>query len=155
MPGDYCRRTKRDDYREIPIDGEYCPAPKIGTAIADADIIISMNHFKGHEQAGFGGALKNLGMGCASVGGKLELHASSQPKVATENCIGCNICVKHCAHDAIHLNAERKAEIDYTKCVGLSLIHIFRITENITGFLHFPFRFSTFFLFFRPISIGK
>lgn len=109
---------KGTDYREIPIDGEYCPAPKIGTAIADADIIISMNHFKGHEQAGFGGALKNLGMGCASVGGKLELHASSQPKVATENCIGCNICVKHCAHDAIHLNAERKAEIDYTKCVG-------------------------------------
>ena len=103
---------KGTDYREIPIDGEYCPAPKIGTAIADADIIISMNHFKGHEQAGFGGALKNLGMGCASVGGKLELHASSQPKVATENCIGCNICVKHCAHDAIHLNAERKAEID-------------------------------------------
>ena len=85
---------KGTDYREIPIDGEYCPAPKIGTAIADADIIISMNHFKGHEQAGFGGALKNLGMGCASVGGKLELHASSQPKVATENCIGCNICVK-------------------------------------------------------------
>ena len=109
---------KGTDYREIPIDGEYCPAPKIGTAIADADIIISMNHFKGHEQAGFGGALKNLGMGCASVGGKLELHASSQPKVATENCIGCNICVKHCAHDAIHLNTERKAEIDYTKCVG-------------------------------------
>ena len=105
---------KGTDYREIPIDGEYCPAPKIGTAIADADIIISMNHFKGHEQAGFGGALKNLGMGCASVGGKLELHASSQPKVATENCIGCNICVKHCAHDAIHLNTERKAEIDYT-----------------------------------------
>lgn len=78
---------KGTDYREIPVDGEYCPAPKIGTAIADADIIISMNHFKGHEQAGFGGALKNLGIGCASVGGKLELHASSQPKVATENCI--------------------------------------------------------------------
>ena len=109
---------KGTDYREIPIDGEYCPAPKIGTAIADADIIISMNHFKGHEQAGFGGALKNLGMGCASVGGKLELHASSQPKVDIENCIGCNICVKHCAHDAIHLNAGRKAEIDYAKCVG-------------------------------------
>lgn len=50
---------KGTDYREIPIDGEYCPAPKIGTAIADADIIISMNHFKCHEQAGFGGALYN------------------------------------------------------------------------------------------------
>ncbi|HIY89120.1 MAG TPA: DUF362 domain-containing protein [Candidatus Bacteroides pullicola] len=110
---------KGTDYREVPIEGaEYCPAPKIGAAIVDADAIISMNHFKGHEQAGFGGALKNLGMGCASVGGKLELHASSQPKIVQENCIGCNICVKHCAHDAVHLNAGRRAEIDYTKCVG-------------------------------------
>ena len=68
---------KGTDCREIPLNGEYCAAPKIGTAIADADIIISMNHFKGHEQAGFGGALKNLGMGCASVAGKLELHSAS------------------------------------------------------------------------------
>lgn len=103
---------KGTDYREIPLNGEYCPAPKIGTAIADADIVISMNHFKGHEQAGFGGALKNLGMGCASVGGKLELHCASQPKIDVESCIGCNICVKHCAHDAVHLNTSRKAEID-------------------------------------------
>ena len=110
---------KGTDYREIPLpEAQYCPAPKIGTAIADADIIISMNHFKGHEQAGFGGALKNLGMGCASVGGKLELHASSQPKIQKDNCIGCNICVKHCAHRAIHLTTDRKAEIDYTRCVG-------------------------------------
>ncbi len=108
---------KGTDYREIEIDGKYCKAPKIGAAIADADIVISMNHFKGHEQAGFGGALKNLGMGSASVSGKLELHSASQPKINTDNCIGCNICVKHCAHDAIHLN-NRKAEIDYTKCVG-------------------------------------
>ena len=106
------------DYREIDIDGEYCNAPKIGAAVADADIVISMTHFKGHEQTGFGGTLKNLGMGCASVGGKLELHCAAQPVVKTENCRGCNICVKHCAHDAIHLNPERKAEIDYSKCVG-------------------------------------
>ena len=106
------------DYREIEIDGEYCKAPKIGAAVADADIVISMTHFKGHEQTGFGGTLKNLGMGCASVGGKLELHCAAQPVVKTENCRDCNICVKHCAHDAIHLNPERKAEIDYSKCVG-------------------------------------
>lgn len=106
------------DYREIEIDGEYCKAPKIGAAVADADIVISMTHFKGHEQTGFGGTLENLGMGCASVGGKLELHCAAQPVVKTENCRGCNICVKHCAHDAIHLNPERKAEIDYSKCVG-------------------------------------
>lgn len=110
--------VKGTDYREIEIDGQYCKAPKIGAAIADADIIISMNHFKGHEQAGFGGALKNLGMGCASVGGKLELHCASQPRIDTEACKGCNICVKHCAHDAIHLNNSRKAEIDYERCVG-------------------------------------
>lgn len=109
---------KGTDYREIDIDGEYCKAPKIGTAIADADIIISMNHFKGHEQTGFGGALKNLGMGCASVGGKLELHSASQPRIHTDHCKGCNICVKHCAHDAIHLDEAHKAVIDYEKCVG-------------------------------------
>ena len=109
---------KGTEYREIDIDGEYCKAPKIGSAVADADIILSMNHFKGHEQTGFGGALKNLGMGCASVGGKLELHSASQPKINTESCTGCKICVKNCRHDAIHINEDRKAEIDYAKCVG-------------------------------------
>ncbi len=109
---------KGTEYREIEINGQYCKAPKIGAAIADADIIISMNHFKGHEQTGFGGALKNLGMGCASVGGKMELHSASQPSINKENCKSCGICVKHCAHDAIHLNEAHKAEIDYIKCVG-------------------------------------
>ena len=110
---------KGTDCKEIPLkNGEYCKAPKIGTAIADADVIISMNHFKGHEQTGFGGALKNLGMGCASVGGKLELHSASQPRINIDNCKSCNICVKHCAHDAVHLNVNRKAEIDYEKCIG-------------------------------------
>jgi uncharacterized protein len=106
------------EYREIEINGKYCKAPKIGTAVADADIIISMSHFKGHEQTGFGGALKNLGMGCASVGGKMELHSASQPMINTQNCTSCGICVKYCAHDAVHLNADHKAEIDYGNCVG-------------------------------------
>jgi uncharacterized Fe-S center protein len=109
---------KGTDYREIRIDGEYCKSPKIGTAIADADIVISMNHLKGHEQSGFGGALKNLGMGSASVGGKLELHSASKPVVNRESCVGCNVCAKNCAHDAIHLENDRIASIDYRKCVG-------------------------------------
>ncbi|MDR2917407.1 MAG: DUF362 domain-containing protein [Tannerella sp.] len=109
---------KGTDYREIPLNGKYCKAPKVGVAIADSDMIISMNHFKGHEQTGFGGALKNIGMGSASVGGKLELHSSSKPVIEIDNCRSCNICVIHCAHDAVHLNADRKAEIDYDKCVG-------------------------------------
>jgi len=109
---------KGTDYREIPFPGKYCKAPKVGAAIVDADIIISLNHFKGHEQTGFGGALKNIGMGSASVGGKLELHSSSKPVINTANCKGCMICVTHCAHDAIHLNDAKKAVIDYEKCVG-------------------------------------
>jgi uncharacterized Fe-S center protein len=110
--------VKGADYRETLIHGEYCRAPKIGTGIADADIIVSMNHFKGHEQSGFGGALKNLGMGSASVAGKLELHSSSQPVVDLAECTGCRICEKYCAHDAIHVGGNRKAVIDYDKCVG-------------------------------------
>ena len=108
---------KGTDYKEVPAGGKYCQSPKIGAAVADADIIISMNHFKGHEQSGFGGALKNLGMGCASVGGKLELHSSSQPCIDEKNCIGCRICEKYCRHDAVKV-VDRKAVIDYDKCVG-------------------------------------
>ena len=108
---------KGTDYKEIELNGEYCKAPKIGAAIADADIVISMNHFKGHEQTGFGGALKNLGMGSASVGGKLELHSSSQPVINLENCIGCRICEKYCRHAAVTVTGG-KAHIDYGKCVG-------------------------------------
>ncbi len=106
------------DYREIEINGEYCKTAKIGSAIADADIVISMNHFKGHEQTGFGGALKNLGMGSACVMGKKEMHSSSTPNIETENCTGCSICVKSCRHDAIHLNKDKKAKINTAVCVG-------------------------------------
>ncbi len=69
--------------------GEYVQEAKIGHAIMDADIIISVNHFKGHEQAGFGGALKNLGMGCGSRAGKMEQHASGKPHVLEKLCTGC------------------------------------------------------------------
>ena len=108
---------KGTDYREIVIDGEYCKTAKIGTAIVDADVVISMNHFKGHEQAGFGGALKNLGMGAASRGGKLELHSGSQPRIKEHKCVGCSMCARHCAHGAISM-VDHKAVIDYSRCVG-------------------------------------
>lgn len=105
------------DERAIDVQGKYCAAPLIGSAIAEADIVISLNHFKGHEMAGFGGALKNLGMGSGSVAGKKEMHATAQPKVLEENCIGCKVCEKNCAHDAIHVT-DKKAAINYENCVG-------------------------------------
>jgi uncharacterized Fe-S center protein len=109
---------KGTDYHEIELNMEYCATAKIGSAIDDADVIISMNHFKGHEMTGFGGALKNLGMGCASVGGKLFLHSGASPEINEENCTGCNICVKNCAYDAISLDKDKIAHINYEKCVG-------------------------------------
>ena len=110
--------VKGTDYREIEVNLDYTRTAMIGTAIADADIIITLNHFKGHEQTGFGGALKNLGMGCASIGGKLFLHSGSQPVIDLKNCTGCNMCVSSCAHDAVHMSEDGKAQIDNERCTG-------------------------------------
>ena len=109
---------KAIDYREVGIDGEYCKTAKIGSAIADADIIVSMTHFKGHEQTGFGGALKNIGMGSAAAAGKKDMHSSSQPAIHEANCTACGQCVKYCASKAVTVNKRRKAEIDFAKCTG-------------------------------------
>lgn len=109
---------KGTDYREIEINMKHCKTAKIGTAIADADIIISMNHFKGHEMTGFGGALKNLGMGSGSRGGKLEMHSASKPIIEEENCVSCGQCIKNCSQAAIEFKGKKKAVIDYDKCVG-------------------------------------
>lgn len=109
---------KGTDYKLVEINQKHCKTAKIGAAIANADVVISMNHFKGHEMAGFGGCLKNLGMGSASIGGKLEMHSNSQPVVNGENCTGCGECEENCAHGAIEVGADNIADIDYTKCVG-------------------------------------
>lgn len=109
---------KGTDEELVPVEnGEYVKEAKIGQAIMDADIFISLNHFKGHESTGFGGALKNIGMGCGSRAGKMEMHSSGKPHVIHSKCIGCGMCYKICAHDAITLT-DRKATINHDKCVG-------------------------------------
>ena len=102
----------------VPVDGEYVTLAKIGRAVMDADILISLTHFKGHESTGFGGALKNIGMGCGSRAGKMEQHAAGKPAVQEGLCRGCHRCAKECGSDAITYNAENKAVIDYDKCKG-------------------------------------
>ena len=82
--GDGLRGT---DEVEVPVvNGEYCKTALIGHAIMDADIFISLSHFKGHEATGFGGALKNIGMGCGSRAGKMQQHASGKPAINTDVC---------------------------------------------------------------------
>ncbi len=109
---------KGTEYRELPVHSPICETAKIGSAIADADVIVSMTHFKGHEQAGFGGALKNIGMGAASRGGKLDLHSTSKPIIVQKKCTGCRQCVKDCNYGAVTLDADKRAVIDYARCVG-------------------------------------
>ena len=108
---------KGTDEELVPVNGEYVKEAKIGQAIMDADIVISLNHFKGHELTGFGGALKNLGMGCGSRAGKMEMHSAGKPSVVQDLCIGCGQCIKICAHDAPTIT-DHKASINHDKCVG-------------------------------------
>jgi uncharacterized Fe-S center protein len=109
---------KGTDEALVPVEGgKYVKEAKIGRAVMDADIIISLNHFKGHECTGFGGALKNLGMGGGSRAGKMEMHSAGKPYVDEDLCIGCGACAKICALNAPEIK-NRKAAINHAKCVG-------------------------------------
>lgn len=102
----------------VPLEGTtYVKEAKIGHAIMDADIIISLNHFKGHEATGFGGAMKNLGMGCGSRAGKMEQHNAGKPEVKEKKCRACHACERACGQDAVDFSSG-KAHIDHDKCVG-------------------------------------
>lgn len=109
---------KGSDEAVIPLKhGEYVKEAKIGRALADADIIISLAHFKGHECTGFGGTLKNLGMGGGSRAGKMEQHCDGKPVVDQKLCIGCGACKRICANDGPVIVAG-KCHIDDNHCVG-------------------------------------
>jgi uncharacterized Fe-S center protein len=109
---------KGTDDVEVPVSGgKFVKTAKIGRAIMDADIFISLNHFKGHEVTGFGGAIKNVGMGSGSRAGKMEMHSEGKPQVNTTRCTGCRTCAKYCAQSAISFK-EMKAVVDESLCVG-------------------------------------
>ena len=109
---------KGTDDVEVPVvGGQYVQSAKIGRAIMDADVIISLNHFKGHENTGFGGAIKNVGMGCGSRAGKMEMHNAGKPHIVEDRCVGCGSCAKICAHGA-PTRQGNKMLIDQQKCVG-------------------------------------
>ena len=101
------------DGEEIEIDGNKI---EIASAILQADKLIVASHFKGHGMAGFGGAIKNLGMGCSTKKGKIWQHAASKPDYDDKNCIMCKKCVDFCPANAIKVN--NKVTIDYDACFG-------------------------------------
>ncbi len=115
----------------VKVDLKHCKEVYIGSEIIEADALISVAHFKGHELSGFGGTLKNLGMGCASRKGKLDQHSTVSPKIKKKKCIGCGECADNCPVEAITLAAEKvtlgdekdalgekKATIDPDRCIG-------------------------------------
>ena len=113
--GDGLRGT--DDITVPVRNGEYCKEAYIGRAVMDADIFISLTHFKGHESTGFGGAIKNIGMGCGSRAGKMHQHNSGKPIVHDDLCRGCRRCAKECGSDAI-IYENGKAVINQDICKG-------------------------------------
>ncbi len=109
---------KGTDDIEVPVrNGEYCKTAYIGRAVMDADVFISLTHFKGHEMTGFGGAIKNIGMGCGSRAGKMHQHNQGKPHVIEEMCRNCKRCAKECGSNAISYESG-KAFINQDICKG-------------------------------------
>ena len=109
---------KGTDEADVPVpNGEYCETAKIGRALYDADIILSLSHFKGHEMTGFGGAIKNIGMGGGSRAGKMLQHNEGKPVVDSGKCRTCKLCARECGSDAISYETG-KAVIHEEICKG-------------------------------------
>ena len=111
---------KGTDDVDVPVEGgEYVKKAKIGRAVMDADIFISLTHFKGHEEVGFGGTIKNIGMGCGSRAGKTDQHSSGKASINPELCRGCRCCQKECANGGLVFDESRhKMTVDKEHCVG-------------------------------------
>lgn len=106
-----------EDILRVPIEGEIFREVQLGKAYGDFNQFIVLAHFKGHEQAGFGGAMKQLAMGFASRSGKMAQHATISPTVTPAKCIGCESCLNACDYQAIDM-IEDKALINDARCVG-------------------------------------
>lgn len=111
---------KGTDDLSVPVEGgEYIKEAKIGRAIMDADIFISLTHFKGHETTGFGGTIKNIGMGCGSRAGKKDQHNNGKPEVIESVCRSCGRCLRECANDGLAFGeATGKMSVNKENCVG-------------------------------------
>jgi len=105
------------DYISVPVNLKHFSEVKIGSAAVHADAIIAITHFKGHEATGFGGVIKNLGMGLGSRAGKQMQHSDILPNVNQEKCTGCTRCTKWCPASAIEME-NNKAVISHEKCIG-------------------------------------
>lgn len=111
---------KSHGFVDIEINKKHFKSVKIAESIANADGMLVLSHFKGHQLAGFGGAIKNLAMGCSPARGKKEQHEANF-KVNPESCTTCGRCIANCPEDAISWvtdNGKKHASIDSNPCIG-------------------------------------
>jgi hypothetical protein len=101
---------------QVKIEKKHFNTVSIAGDIALADSMIVMSHFKGHIVSGFGGAIKNLAMGCAPPEGKRAQH-NARPFTITDRCSGCGTCAEVCPKTAITMVKE-KSVIDREACIG-------------------------------------
>jgi uncharacterized Fe-S center protein len=106
------------DAVDVAIEGTHFDEVRIGSVAAHADAMVVVTHVKGHEATGFGGALKNVGMGLGSRSAKQRMHADFSPDPSAEKCTACGRCVKWCPVDAITIGPDRVAVVDYELCYG-------------------------------------
>ena len=109
--------TQEKNVTCLEINQKFIKRAKVARIFIDADALIAVSHFKGHILTGFGGALKNVGMGCASRQGKLAQHCNLAPIVYADKCIGCGECEIICPVKAIKL-VNKKSVVDSAKCIG-------------------------------------
>jgi uncharacterized protein len=106
------------DAVDVPVDGKHFETVRIGSAAVHADAMVVITHVKGHEATGFGGALKNVGMGLGCRSAKQRMHADFRPEVGAEKCTACRRCERRCPVQAIAIGPDRVATVDYEICYG-------------------------------------
>ncbi|OGS08488.1 MAG: hypothetical protein A2204_00015 [Elusimicrobia bacterium RIFOXYA1_FULL_47_7] len=102
---------------EVEVNLKHFKKVNIANAVNFSDSLVFMSHFKGHEISGFGGALKNMGMGCGTRAGKYSMHDTLNPSVNESLCTGCAACVKWCSPKALKVSG-KKITLDRSKCTG-------------------------------------
>ncbi len=106
-----------EDSVSVPVGLKHFQSCSVAKGLAEAEQILVCSHFKGHKLAGFGGAVKQLSMGCAAKGGKMAMHLSVKPKIFKLFCKHCGLCASRCQVKAITIT-EKTASIDHSKCIG-------------------------------------
>jgi uncharacterized Fe-S center protein len=116
LPIDILDGERGESQVEVPVNIGSTKKAKLGAGLMKYKKLIAVTHFKGHMAAGFGGALKNIGMGLGCRAGKMDMHSIISPVIKKDKCVACGTCVKDCPVNAITLGDV--ASIDSGKCIG-------------------------------------